>query len=534
MLAYDEMIQSFQKILACQSLDEVEIIEEEDVFDNQAVYGRPFPKLGRVLHATTKLKRKKEAIEECLKEMCHDGVHIFRVVVHETDDDAQKIFPVQSKNRNGTINTLRYCLKPGVEYQLWLSLLSKGNINVSAHYTAYQKDEIFAGDYIIRQTFPGQEIGSLVFSEDRDEVDVYNFDTIESHVRRTVMTMIFGTQPISVDEIVQPSGLDEIVGKGMEWEERKSEMKDLEFRLKGQMERFLKCRDQKAGDTCWDTDIHARIFGKNWMPNRKQGLEYQKSVVRRVKKGMVCLKEHIFYVSVMQGPPKGEGREHEDTYFQATRRGENEFDFVIPKKVVVLVQIRTLCRFSTPALQLYEVDASGREEPRELDTGKGHLFVLELDQTKTLGATYVNDDNENEVYLVKSENGETVLRINLHNAGWVGPNEGWVGGSKDAVVVDEAGVGRYAAERAALEKIVGVFSRDAVELGVVGEDSLKSDITHLTENFEYIVSELERLRGGGRVGDQNWIQEMERVEGVLYDGGVHAELRNLLKLMQSL
>jgi len=116
----------------------------------------------------------------------------------------------------------------------------------------------------------------------------------------------------------------------------------------------------------------------------------------------------------------------------------------------------------------------------------------------------------------------------------VGPNEGWVGGSKDAVVVDEAGVGRYAAERAALEKIVGVFSRDAVELGVVGEDSLKSDITHLTENFEYIVSELERLRGGGRVGDQNWIQERERVEGVLYDGGVHAELRNLLKLMQSL
>ena len=46
-------------------------------------------------------------------------------------------------------------------------------------------------------------------------------------------------------------------------------------------------------------------------------------------------------------------------------------------------------------------------------------------------------------------------------------------------------------ERAALGEIVGRLTRDAVELGEVGEGSLESDIGQLTENFEYIVSELE-------------------------------------------
>ena len=310
-----------------------------------------------------------------------------------------------------------------------------------------------------------------------------------------------------------------------------SEIAELGWRMTRQMERFLICIDLKAGDACWDTDVRAGIFGRDWRPNRQQGLEYQKRVVRRVKKGMVCGREHIFYVSVTEGKPKGEGREDEETYFDATRRCETEFDFIIPEKVVVAVQIRTLCRFSTPELGLYEVDSARRDVPCELDKGKGHHFVLELNKTKTLGATFVSNDSENEVYIVKSEDGETVLRINLHTAGWVRPNEGGVDGSMDVEIRGEAGVGRYAAERAALAKIVGVFSRDAVELGAVGEGSLESDIAQLTENFEYIVSELERLLGGG---GQSFIEELESVGGVRYEGGRHAELRNLLKRMQCL
>ena len=321
----------------------------------------------------------------------------------------------------------------------------------------------------------------------------------------------------------------------MEWEERlESDMKELEFRMKGQMQRFLKCREWEDANKCWDTDVRAAIFGKNWPPNRKQGLEYLKGVVRRVQKGMVCGKEHIFWVSVTQGERRGEALQDNETYFDATRRGENELDFVIPKAQVVSVHMKTLCRFSTPELELYDVDAEGRQRPWPLIGEKINRFVLEIDKTKTLGGCEVEDDSENEVYLVKSEDGETVLRINLHAAGWVRPNESGVGGSKDAEIGGEVGVGRYAAERAALEKIVGVFSRDAVELGAVGEDSLELDIAQLTENFEHIVSELEKLRGGGRGGDQNWIQELERVGGVPYKGGVHADLRNLLKRMQSL
>jgi hypothetical protein len=194
----------------------MQTIEEEDDVDNQAVYGRPFPKTGRVLHDSTKLARKKKAIEECLQEMCHDGVNVFRVVVYEKHDDAQKIFPVQSKHSDGTVHGLRYCLKAGVPYEIWLSLLSKGDIKVHAHYTAYEKAEVYEGEYSIRQSFLGQQIGCLQLDEDPDEVDVYEIDTVRSHERKTIMTMTFGTRPISVaatviDNSSRPSGLDEIV-----------------------------------------------------------------------------------------------------------------------------------------------------------------------------------------------------------------------------------------------------------------------------------------------------------------------------------
>jgi hypothetical protein len=106
-----------------------------------------------------------------------------------------------------------------------------------------------------------------------------------------------------------------------------------------------------------------------------------------------------------------------------------------------------------------------------------------------------------------------------------------VDGLEDAEVVGDAGAGRYKAERASLGKIVGRLTRDAVELGAVGEGSLESDIGQLTENFEYIVSELERLLGGD---GRSFIEELENVGGVRYEGGRHAELRNLLRRMQCL
>jgi hypothetical protein len=66
--------------------------------------------------------------------------------------------------------------------------------------------------------------------------------------------------------------------------------------------------------------------------------------------------------------------------------------------------------------------------------------------------------------------------------------------------------------------------------------SCESDITHLTENFEYIVSELEKLRGGGRGGDQKWIQELQSVGGVPYKGAalrVRAKLHALKELVDA-
>ena len=199
MRAYDEMREHFRAVLACESLSDAERIEESIEDDGVcfAVYG-PRPRQGRVIHDTTKLKRKKEAIEQCLQEMCHDGVNIFRVVVYEKHDDSQKVFPVRSKN--GTVNELRYCLKPDVAYEIWLSLLSRGDENVHAYYTEYQKQEVSEGVYTIQQTFLGHKIACLHLTEDPDEFDIYRIKTGDSN---TIIEMTFGTKPIGFDEVVK-------------------------------------------------------------------------------------------------------------------------------------------------------------------------------------------------------------------------------------------------------------------------------------------------------------------------------------------
>ena len=95
MLAYDEMVQSFDALLECKTLSEFERLQERTLADGvvYAVFG-PQYRGTRVLHESTILKRKQEALQECLKEMCHDGVNIFRVMVFTQDDNQERQFPV--------------------------------------------------------------------------------------------------------------------------------------------------------------------------------------------------------------------------------------------------------------------------------------------------------------------------------------------------------------------------------------------------------------------------------------------------------
>jgi hypothetical protein len=171
MLAYDEMVQSFNALLECKTLSEFERLQERTLADGvrYAVFG-PEYRGTRVIHDSTILMRKKEALQECLKEMCHDGVNIFRVMVLTEDDDEVRQFPVVFKN--GNVYELRYCLQSNVNYEIKLSLLSRGDQNVGAYYTAHEKEEVFEGEYIIQQTFGGQKLSILQFTEP-DEVDMY-------------------------------------------------------------------------------------------------------------------------------------------------------------------------------------------------------------------------------------------------------------------------------------------------------------------------------------------------------------------------
>jgi hypothetical protein len=77
------------------------------------------------------------------------------------------------------VHELKYHLRPHINYEIWASLLSRGDQNVRAYYTAHEKEEVYEGEYEIRQTFQGHKLGVLYFTEP-DEVDVYRLVTGDS------------------------------------------------------------------------------------------------------------------------------------------------------------------------------------------------------------------------------------------------------------------------------------------------------------------------------------------------------------------
>jgi hypothetical protein len=88
-------------------------------------------------------------------------------------------------------------LESDVNYEITLSLLSRGDQNVRAYYTAHEKEEVFEREYKIQQTFGGQKLATLRFTEP-DEVDVYRLVTGDSN---TIISMTFGLNPITLEEI---------------------------------------------------------------------------------------------------------------------------------------------------------------------------------------------------------------------------------------------------------------------------------------------------------------------------------------------
>ena len=159
MRAYDEMVQNFNALMQCKTLSEFESMEERTLAQgvSYAVFGPQHNgKCRRVVNEDFKLKLKKKALEECLQEMCHDGVNIFRVIVYPKENDSDKQFPVAYQN--GTVHELRYHLQSNVNYEIWVSLLSRGDQNVRAYYTEHKKDEVYEGEYEIRQTFQGHKL----------------------------------------------------------------------------------------------------------------------------------------------------------------------------------------------------------------------------------------------------------------------------------------------------------------------------------------------------------------------------------------
>jgi hypothetical protein len=198
MQAYDEMVQNFNALMQCQTLSEFESMQERILAEgvSYAVFGPQHKgKCRRVVNETFKLKLKKDALQECLQEMCHDGVNIFRVIVYPRDDDSQKQFPVLF--RNGTVNELKYYLQPNTNYEIWLSLLSRGDQNIHAYYTEYAKEEVYEGERELQQTFQGHKLAGLYFS-DPDEFDVYR---LTKGTNNTIIAMTFGMKPITLEEI---------------------------------------------------------------------------------------------------------------------------------------------------------------------------------------------------------------------------------------------------------------------------------------------------------------------------------------------
>jgi hypothetical protein len=198
MRAYDELVQNFRALLECQTVSEFESLAERTLADGvwYAVFGPQHKgNFRRVVDESVRLKRYKEAIEECLKEMWHDGVNVFRVIVYAEEDDSDRKYPMAYQN--GTVHERRYHLQSHVDYEIWVSLLSRGDQNVRAYYTEYEKEEKYEGEYAIRQTFRGHKLGILRLTYP-DEVDVYRLATGDNNA---IVAMTFGLKPVTLEEI---------------------------------------------------------------------------------------------------------------------------------------------------------------------------------------------------------------------------------------------------------------------------------------------------------------------------------------------
>lgn len=250
--------------------------------------------------------------------------------------------------------------------------------------------------------------------------------------------------------------------------------------IETEMNAFLIAHEYNQAFACMSRQVRQAIFGKYYTP---EALNKEKQIVRRVKAGMFHGKDHIFCVYV-------QSQENSTDYYIPTRRGGDTFDIAVPLNEEVQIHIKSLIDASTPPLDLYYQEHENAEKKQFVWGSKSSRFDLEYTEPMLLDkGLFIDDDNANDMYILKSEENVALLTMNLHSANW-SDNKRKIDGSQG-----------YAVERDLLHRIIHKFRADTP----LGDEDLLGAIEHLQENFEHIVIQLDtahtkKLRTNGTSG----------------------------------
>lgn len=236
--------------------------------------------------------------------------------------------------------------------------------------------------------------------------------------------------------------------------------------IEGEMNAFLNAHEYKQASACMSNKVREAIFGKYHF---RQNLDKEKQIVRRVKAGMFHGKDHIFCVYV-------QSENNNTDYYMPELRNGDTFDIAIPLMEVVQIHIKSLIDASTPPLNFYYHEHGKAEQKQVVSGSRSNTFYLEYKEPKLLDTgLFIDDDNVNDMYILKSEENVPLLTMNLHSD-WSGKKP----------KIDGSQPYTYTVERDLLNRIIHKLRADTPP----GDEDISGAIDHLQENFEHIVTEL--------------------------------------------
>jgi hypothetical protein len=236
-------------------------------------------------------------------------------------------------------------------------------------------------------------------------------------------------------------------------------------KLLDEINNFLNSHEYKPAMKCLTQDVEYAIFGKYWRSSgiSTENLQSLQQRARTVKKTMFFDASHLFCVTVIcSGTSLIPTRPENDNHC---------FNYEVSCRDTVQISIKTLFRGATPPLYLFSQESGKSEQKRNVQSKQSNEVTLIFDQPVTLTRDFfINSDANNDQFILKSENGDVILRMNFNGKDWR-PN-----------------ADPYASERALFQQLEDMLLKQAAR--APDPEDVQGYVHHLRENFDMILESL--------------------------------------------